>query len=54
MERVDPNPDVKLILAAVLHQVLVAANPSSLESLGGKLLQLIRNQVNRGSVSHQD
>merc|ERR1719347_1070704 len=54
MERVDPNPDVKLILAAVLHQVLVAANPSSLESLGGKLLQVLGEELRQGSVSHQD
>merc|ERR1719431_78828 len=54
MERVDPHPDVKLVLAAVLHQVLVAANPSSLKSLRGKLLQLIRNQVNRkGELVHK-
>merc|ERR1719420_2246288 len=49
MEGVDPNPDVKLVLAAVLHQVLVAANPSSLKSLGGKL-----HQVNRkGELVHK-
>ena len=36
-------PDVELVLAACLDEVLVAADPSGLHSLGGKLLQFVRN-----------
>merc|ERR1712218_327821 len=45
VEGMNPDPDVEAILATVLDQVFVAANTSSLQSLGGELLQLIRHQV---------
>ena len=38
VEGVDPNPDVEPILAAVLDEVLVAADAPGLQSLGGQLL----------------
>jgi len=47
VEGVDADPDVELVLAAVLHEVLVAADTGSLQGLAGQLLQLIGNQVNR-------
>ena len=47
VEGVDPNPDVEPILAAVLDEVLVAADAPGLQSLGGQLLQLVRHQVDR-------
>ena len=47
MEGVNPNPDVETLLAAVLHKVLVAADAASLQGLGGQLLQLVRDQVDR-------
>ena len=40
-------PDVEAFLAAVLDEVLVAADPRRLESLGGELLQLVRHKVDR-------
>merc|ERR1712141_729276 len=46
VEGMDTNSDVELILSAVLDEVLVAADPSGLHSLGGQLLQLVGNQVN--------
>merc|ERR1719510_2096285 len=45
VEGVNPDPDVESILAAVLDEVLVAADTPSLESLRGELLQLVRHQV---------
>merc|ERR1719209_1060543 len=47
VERMDSHPDVEAFLAAVLHKVLVAANPSSLKGLRGELLELIRNEMDR-------
>merc|ERR1719233_2287906 len=47
MEGVHAYPDVELILAAVLHEVLVAADTGSLQGLAGQLLQLVGHQVNR-------
>ena len=47
MEGVNPDPDVETLLAAVLHKVLVAADAASLQGLGGQLLQLVRDQVDR-------
>merc|ERR1719319_2138240 len=44
--RVDSDPDVELILAAVLHHVLVAANTGGLKSLGRELLEFIRDEMN--------
>lgn len=38
MEGVNPDPDVERILAAVLDEILVAADAASLQGLGGKLL----------------
>merc|ERR1719320_749961 len=46
MEGVHADPDVELVLAAVLHKVLVAADTGSLQGLAGQLLQLIGHQVN--------
>ena len=40
-ERVDADPDVELVLAAVLDEVLVAADTGCLQGLAGQLLQLI-------------
>merc|ERR1719452_350220 len=45
-EGVHADPDVELVLAAVLHEVLVAADAGSLQGLAGQLLQLIGHQVN--------
>ena len=42
----DSNSDVETILAAVLDEVFVAADTSSLQSLRGQLLQLVGHQVN--------
>ena len=39
------QPDVEAFLAAVLDEVLVAADPRRLESLRGELLQLVRHEV---------
>merc|ERR1719435_18725 len=47
MEGVHANPDVELVFAAVLHEVLVAADTSGLQGLAGQLLQLVGHQVNR-------
>merc|ERR1719154_321365 len=38
MKGVDPDPDVETVLAAVLDEILVAADTASLQSLGGQLL----------------
>ena len=45
MEGMDSHSDVETILATVLDEVLVAANTSSLQSLGGKLLKFVRDQM---------
>jgi len=42
---VDSDPDVELVLAAVLHHVLVAANAGGLQCFGRKLLQLIGDEM---------
>ena len=47
-EGVDADPDVELVLAAVLHEVLVAADTGGLQGLAGQLLQLI------GHLQRQD
>merc|ERR1719234_884677 len=44
VERMDSHPDVEALLAAVLHKVLVAANPSCLKGLRRELLELIRDE----------
>ena len=44
MEGVDPHPDVELVLAAVLHQVLVAADTGGLYKnifVSGKLKEYL-------------
>ena len=41
----DSHSDVETILTTVLDEVFVAADTSSLQSLGGKLLKFVRNQV---------
>jgi len=46
VEGVHAHPNVELVLAAVLHQILVAADTGGLQGLAGKLLQLIGHQVN--------
>ena len=38
---------MEAFLAAVLDEVLVAADPRRLESLGGELLQLVRHKMDR-------
>ena len=38
MEGVHPDPDVETVLAAVLDEILVAADTASLQGLGGQLL----------------
>ena len=38
---------MEAFLAAVLDEVLVAADPRRLESLRGELLQLVRHEVDR-------
>ena len=38
MEGVNTDPDVETFLAAVLDEILVAADTASLQSLGGQLL----------------
>ena len=45
VEGVDSDSDVEPILAAVLDEILVAADAPGLQSLGGNLLQLVRHQV---------
>ena len=45
MEGMDSHSDVETILATILDEVLVTANTSSLQSLGGKLLKFVRDQV---------
>ena len=45
VEGMDSNSDVETILAAVLDEVLVATNTPGLQSLGGQLLEFVRNQV---------
>merc|ERR1740123_2904883 len=47
VERMDSHPDVEALLAAVLHKVLVAANPSCLKGLRRELLELIRDEMDR-------
>merc|ERR1719186_868413 len=47
VERMDSHSDVEAFLATVLHKVLVAANPSCLKSLRRKLLELIRDEMDR-------
>merc|ERR1719209_624815 len=47
VERMDANPDVEAFLATVLDEILVAADPRGLESLGGELLQLVGHKVDR-------
>merc|ERR1719234_941959 len=47
VERMDSHPDVETLLAAVLHKVLVAANPSCLKGLRRELLELIRDEMDR-------
>ena len=45
MEGIDSHSDVETILATILDEVLVTANTSSLQSLGGKLLKFVRDQM---------
>ena len=45
MEGMDSHSDVETVLATILDEVLVTANTSSLQSLGGKLLKFVRDQV---------
>jgi hypothetical protein len=45
MEGVKSHANVELVLAAVLDQVFVAANTSSLEGLGRQLLVLVGHKV---------
>ena len=45
MEGMDSHSDVETILATILDEVLVTANTSSLQSLGGKLLKFVRDQM---------
>lgn len=53
VERVQTHADVELVLAAVLHHVLVAANTSSLQGLGTQLLVLVGDQVHaQGELLH--
>lgn len=47
------HTDVELVLSAVLHHVLVAANTSSLQGLRAQLLVLVGHQVHaQGEVLH--
>jgi len=46
VERMHAHTNVKGVLAAVLHQVLVAADTSGLEGLRRQLLVLVRDKVN--------
>merc|ERR1712025_553981 len=39
------HSDVETVLATILDEILVAANSSSLQSLGGKLLKFVRDQM---------
>lgn len=45
MEWMQPNADVVLVFAAVLHEVLVAADTAGLQGLRTQLLVLIGHQV---------
>ena len=45
MEGMYSNSDVERIFSDVLHQILVAADTSSLQSLRGELLQLVRYKM---------
>lgn len=45
VERVHAHLQVETFLTAHLHQVLVAGDTGSLQSLGGQLLTLVRHQV---------
>lgn len=45
VEGVGPDPQVERVLSGSLDDVLVAANTGSLQSLGGDLLVLVRDQV---------
>lgn len=45
VEGVQTHTDVELVLSAVLHHVLVAANTSSLQGFGRQLLVLVGDQV---------
>lgn len=45
VERMHTHADVERILAAVLDEVLVAANATGLQSFGAQLLQLVGHQV---------
>lgn len=46
--RVHANSHVEAVLASHLGDVLVRANSSSLESLRGELLELVRDEVDAG------
>jgi hypothetical protein len=45
MERMQTHSDVELVLAAVLDEVLVAANAASLKGLGGQLFILVGHEM---------
>lgn len=45
VEGMQTHTDVELVLAAVLHQVLVAANTSGFQRLRAQLLVLVGDQV---------
>jgi hypothetical protein len=45
MERMQAHSDVELVLAAVLDEVLVAANAASLKGLGGQLFILVGHEM---------
>ena len=46
VERVDSHSDVKRVFAACLHQVLVGADTSGLQSFRRDLLELVGQQMN--------
>lgn len=46
MEWMNSHTDVELILAAVFHQVLVAANAASFQGFGAQLFIFVGNQMN--------
>lgn len=46
MERMQAHSDVELVLAAVLNEVLIAANAASLKGLRGQLLILVGYEMN--------
>ena len=53
VEGVDPDADVEGVLAAVLDEILVAADAAGLQRLGGQLLELVGHQVDgEGELVH--